>query len=121
VMAIPGVGPVVAAGWLAATLAGAAVGGVSGGLIGTLTDAGTSPDDAHVYAESIRRGGTLVTVRSRDGRNAEIESIMDHLGPVDTAERRAEYRNSGWDKFDPNLPPYRDPDDRRGRDTTRSP
>ena len=60
-MAIPGVGPVVAAGWLAATAAGAvtgaAVGGAAGGIIGGLTDAGVSEDDAHVYAEGVRRGG----------------------------------------------------------------
>src|ERR1700693_1554922 len=41
-MAIPGVGPVVAAGWLVATFAGAAVGGTAGGIIGALTQAGTS-------------------------------------------------------------------------------
>ena len=39
-MAIPGVGPVVAAGWLAAMLTGAAAGGLAGGLIGALTQAG---------------------------------------------------------------------------------
>lgn len=109
-MAIPGVGPVVAAGWLASTLAGAAAGAVTGGIVGALTDAGTSEDDAHVYAEAIRRGGTLVTVRSRGGRDAEIKSIMDRVQPVDTQTRREEYRNAGWDKFDPALPPYESAD-----------
>ena len=44
-LAIPGVGPVVAAGWLVATAAGAAVGGTADGIIGALTQAGTSEED----------------------------------------------------------------------------
>ena len=64
-LAIPGIGPVVAAGWLAATAAGAAAGGATGGIIGALSrspaSAKTKP---HVYAEGVRRGGTLVTVRA---------------------------------------------------------
>src|SRR5215211_7590340 len=60
-LAIPGLGPVVAAGWLASTAAGAAAGAATGGVIGALTQAGVSEEDAHVYAEGVRRGGTLVT------------------------------------------------------------
>src|SRR4029079_362707 len=45
-LAIPGVGPVVAAGCLVATAAGAAAGGMTGGIIGALTQAGISADDA---------------------------------------------------------------------------
>ncbi len=52
VIAIPGVGPVVAAGWLAATavgaVAGAAVGGAAGGIVGAITREGASEADAHV-------------------------------------------------------------------------
>ena len=62
-MAIPGVGPVVAAGWLVATLTGAAAVGTAGGIVGALSQAGFSPEDADVYAESIRRGGALVSVK----------------------------------------------------------
>ncbi|MGF6178734.1 hypothetical protein ABIE33_007054 [Ensifer sp. 4252] len=60
-MASPGVGPVVAAGWLAATAAGAIAGSAVGGIIGALTDSGVPEEDAHVYAEGVRRGETLVT------------------------------------------------------------
>src|SRR6185312_10597876 len=70
VMAIPGVGPVVAAGWLVATAAGAAAGalagGAAGGLIGAMTESGVPEEDAHVYAEGVRRGGTLVTAKVDD-------------------------------------------------------
>ena len=54
-MAIPGVGPVVAAGWLVSTLAGAAAGGVAGSVVGALTQAGVSKEDADIYAEGLRR------------------------------------------------------------------
>src|SRR5215207_11281083 len=60
-LAIPGIGPVVAAGWLASTAAMAAAGGATGGLIGALTQSGIGEDDAHVHTEGVRRGGTLVT------------------------------------------------------------
>ena len=56
-LAIPGVGPVVAAGWLVSTLAGAAAGGVAGSIVGALTQAGVSKEDADIYAEGLRRGG----------------------------------------------------------------
>src|SRR5215510_4968389 len=60
VMAIPGLGPIVAAGWLAATATGAVAGGAVGGIIGALTQAGVPKQEAELYAEGIRRGGTLV-------------------------------------------------------------
>ena len=45
-LAIPGLGPVVAAGWVAATAVGAAAGAATGGLVGALTEAGVSKEDA---------------------------------------------------------------------------
>ena len=76
-LAIPGVGPVVAAGWLVATLTGAGVGAAIGGLAGSLTGAGLSEADAHTYAEGVRRGGTLVTVRADD---AECTACDERAG-----------------------------------------
>ena len=105
-MAIPGVGPVVAAGWLAATLAGAAAGAASGGIIGALTEIGHTPEDAELYAEGLRRGGTLVTVRTDSRRDAEVELIMDRTRPVDTGMRRDEYRSAGWRGFDSQAAPH---------------
>ena len=75
-MAIPGVGPIVAAGWLVATLAGAAAGGATGGVIGALTQAGATPEEAEVYAESLRRGGAVVSVRVDDADRARVATIM---------------------------------------------
>jgi hypothetical protein len=104
-MAIPGVGPVVAAGWLAATavgaLGGAVVGGAAGGIVGALTDAGIPEDDAHVYAEGVRRGGTLVTARVDDNLIADAEAILGQANSVNLEERRTSYKDGGWTAFDP--------------------
>ena len=105
-LAIPGVGPVVAAGWLIATITGAGVGAAAGGLIGGLTGAGVSEDEANVYGEGVRRGGTLVTVRTDDTQADKVQSILHQHNPVDWQTRGAEYRQAGWDRFDPNAEPY---------------
>jgi len=110
IMAIPGVGPVVAAGWLAATaagaVAGAAVGGAAGGIIGALTDSGVPERDAHVYAEGVRRGGALVTAKVEDQLVDNAEQILGQSRSVDLAQRRREYEASGWTEFDPYAESY---------------
>lgn len=107
-LSIPGIGPVVAAGWLAATVtglaAGAVAGGAAGGIIGALTDAGVPEDEANVYAESLRRGGTLVTARVEDAVAPTAARILDDAHRVDWSSRRREYSESGWTNFDENLP-----------------
>jgi hypothetical protein len=104
VLAIPGVGPVVAAGWLVSTLVGAAagagIGAASGGIIGAMTEAGVSKEHAHVYAEGVRRGGTLVTARADENQAAVVEGIMRQHHPVDPDARGLAYRRSGWKEFD---------------------
>lgn len=75
-LAIPGVGPLVAAGWLVATLTGAGVGAAAGGLVGSLTGAGLSEADAKAHSEGVSRGGTLVTVRADDAKTGRVEQIM---------------------------------------------
>jgi len=60
---LPGIGAVVAAGWLASALAGAVAGGAAGGVVGALMEAGISERDAAIFAEGMRRGGNLVTIR----------------------------------------------------------
>ncbi len=75
-LAIPGIGPLVAAGWLVAALTGAGVGAAAGGLLGSLTGAGVSEADAQTYQEGVNSGGTLVTVRADDAQAAHVEQIM---------------------------------------------
>ena len=120
-MAIPGIGPVVAAGWLAATAVGAAAGAATGGIIGALSQSGIGEDEAHVYAEGIRRGGTLVTVRSvPEAEKARVEALLDRSA-VNIRDRGMAYRKSGWSKFDPNAPVYTPDQVRKERDLYRRP
>jgi hypothetical protein len=104
-MAIPGLGPVVAAGWLAATAVGAAAGAATGGIVGALTEAGVSKDDAPLYAEGVRRGGTLVSARVPDADRARLESILNQSS-IDLRDRSAAWQKSGWSGYDPSSPPY---------------
>lgn len=106
-LAIPGLGPVVAVGWLASLAVGAAAGAAAGGLVGALVSAGTPDDHAHVYSESVRRGGTLVSARVDDGSADRIQAILDGYKPVDPVARGAEYRKDGWTTFDPKAPAYK--------------
>jgi hypothetical protein len=105
-LAIPGIGPIVAAGPIAAALAGAGVGAVAGGLIGGLTGVGVSEDDASYYAESVRRGGALVTVRADDSRADEAASVMRNHGAVDIERRVEQWKQQGWTRHDPTATPY---------------
>jgi len=104
-LAIPGVGAVVGAGWFAALLGSMAIGGVAGGLLGALTNAGISEEDAQVMVEGVRRGGTLVAVRVPQNEVPRTEAMMNQSA-VDLGERRELYRKSGWQCFDPNAGPY---------------
>lgn len=108
-LAIPGLGPVVAAGWLASTAVGAAVGAAAGaatgGLVGALTHAGEREEDAHVYAEGVRRGGTLVSAKVDDSLAAQAEQVLNGRG-VNAATRGAAYREQGWTRFDETAPAY---------------
>lgn len=103
-LAIPGLGPVVAAGWLASTATGAAVGAVAGGavggLVGALTKAGVPEEEAHVYSEGVKRGGTLLSVRAPEDRAREVETVLDRYNAVTAQSRGAEYRQSGWSRFE---------------------
>jgi uncharacterized protein (TIGR02271 family) len=94
-LAIPGIGPVVAAGWLASTAAMAAAGGTAGGLIGALTQSGHDENEARAYAEGVRRGGTLVTVRADDSRAATAEAIMQRYSPTEVGTTGTAYHNEG--------------------------
>lgn len=103
-MAIPGVGPVVAAGWLAATavgaVAGAVAGGAVGGIVGAMVKEGVPEDEANVYAEGIRRGGSVVTAKVSEDRVVDAQAILNSLRPVDVGARRASYTQEGWTRFD---------------------
>lgn len=108
-LAIPGIGPVVAAGWLASTAAGAAAGGVTGGIIGAFTNAGEDEESANYHAETVRRGGTVVSVKASEDQAPAAEAIMDSATPIDRDRRLSEYRDEGWSRFDEKGDRYRGP------------
>ena len=114
-LAIPGIGPVVAAGWLVALAAGAAAGAAAGGLLGALVGAGIPREHAEVYAEGVRRGGVVVSVRAPDDLAMRVENILDRHGSVDVEARRRDYAASGWTSHDLNAPAYKREDVERYR------
>ena len=94
---IPGVGPIIAAGPIAAALAGASVGAVAGTGIGALTTMGVSEEQAQYYTEGVRRGGTLVTVSAPNEPMAELAAnIMRAHCAVNIDERANQWKTSGW-------------------------
>lgn len=76
-VAIPGFGPIVAAGWIVSTLVGAGLGAATGGLVGALVGAGFSDDEASGYADSIQRGAVLVTVKADEADRDRIVALLD--------------------------------------------
>lgn len=108
-LAIPGIGPVIAAGPLAAALggvagagAGAIAGGATGGIVGSLTDVGVTEEQAGNFAEGVRRGGSLVTVMTDETLSSRAKDIMNRHHPIDVNERAAQWRSTGWTGFNPN-------------------
>ncbi|AOO81575.1 hypothetical protein [Bosea vaviloviae] len=112
---IPGVGPAFAAGWILSSMAvGATAGVAAGNLIGAMSSTGLDDNEAHYFAETIRRGGVVVSVRTSDSHAFVIEKIMDGAGSVDAEARRQEYEREGWKRFDESAGPYRTPHDLSG-------
>jgi hypothetical protein len=103
-LAIPGIGPLLAYGPLAAaigsTAAGAGIGAATGGLIGALVGLGIPEEDANFYAEGVKRGGVLVTVRASDERADEAMGVLKQSHATDVNTRRSEWSSGGWSRFD---------------------
>ena len=103
-IAIPGLGPIVAAGWLISTVAGAGIGAAggaaTGGIVGALKSAGHTDEDANVYAESVRRGGTLVSARVPDEQASQAEAVLNRHNATDAGARGREYTEGGWTGFE---------------------
>lgn len=74
-LAIPGVGPFIAAGPIMAALGGAAVGGATGGLIGGLVGMGIPEYEAKLYDGKIRGGNSLISVHAES--SDQIKAVKD--------------------------------------------
>ena len=83
-LAIPGVGPFIAAGPIMAALAGAAVGAAAGGLAGALVGLGIPEYEAKRYEGKIRAGNVLISVHTDDGNEVNrAKEIFKREGAED--------------------------------------
>lgn len=83
-LAIPGVGPFIAAGPIMAALGGAALGGATGGVIGALVGMGIPEYEAKHYDGKIRSGNTLISVHTDDSdEEKRVRRIYERLGAED--------------------------------------
>lgn len=96
----PGLGPIIAGGPLAAAMAGAGIGAITGGLVGALRDAGVPEREAHLYAEGVRRGGIVITLSLGDDHPERALSIFNRNGALDIEEHAHQWRQTGWHERD---------------------
>src|SRR6266699_4177925 len=80
-LAIPGVGPFIAAGPIMAALSGAAIGATTGGLVGGLIGMGIPEIEAKRYEGKLKSGNYLIAVHARDGDEEDrAREIFENAG-----------------------------------------
>jgi hypothetical protein len=85
-LAIPGIGPFVAAGPIMAALGGAAVGATVGGLTGALVGLGIPEYEAKQYEGKLRQGNILISVHSENSTETDkAKKIFETAGAQDIA------------------------------------
>lgn len=97
-LAIPGIGPLLAAGPIVAALAGAGAGGAVGGLTGALIGMGIPEYEAKRYQGLVKDGGILLSVHVDDGDWADrAKQILERTGATDIAtagESKGDFQNT---------------------------
>jgi hypothetical protein len=105
-LAIPGVGPFIAAGPIMAALGGAAVGAAVGGITGALIGMGIPEFEAKRYEGRVREGGILISVHTESSEEiARAKQIFESAGAKDIATAN----EAGVDKEDQSVPPPQSP------------
>jgi hypothetical protein len=95
-LAIPGLGPFIAAGPIMAALGGAAIGAAAGGLTGTLIGLGMPEYEAKLYEGKIKAGGILVSVHADDAKQRDrAKDIFERNGAADISTAAEESVPSG--------------------------
>jgi hypothetical protein len=85
-LAIPGVGPLIAAGPIMAALSGAAIGGATGGLIGALVGLGIPELEAKQYEGKVRAGNILISVHTESGEErSRVKQALEEAGATDVS------------------------------------
>ncbi len=119
-LAIPGVGPALAAGPIIAGLVGAGAGAAAGGLVGAMASAGLPKESARKYAEGVRRGGTLLLLETGSDESAEeAYKVLRAHAPVDIESRSQYWEKDGWQDFDHDAQPLTRDEILRERDRYR--
>jgi hypothetical protein len=97
-LAIPGVGPLIAAGPIVAALAGAGAGGVVGGITGALVGMGIPEYEAKRYEGRVKEGGILLSVHCDDSKWVKkAKEILEETGAEDissTGETKGDWQNA---------------------------
>ena len=102
-LAIPGLGPFIAAGPIVATLAGAGAGGVLGGITGALVGMGIPEYEAKRYEGRIKQGGMLLSVHSDNSEwTRRAKEILERTGAQDVASTGEE--GADFQKTDRPMP-----------------
>ena len=81
-------------------------GGEGGGFLSRLTNWNVPERDAHVYAEGVRRGGTLLKLRVDEDDVDRAVAVLERGNVVDVDRRETDYRSSGWTGYDEAATPY---------------
>ena len=102
-LAIPGLGPLIAAGPIMAALAGVGVGGAVGGITGALVGMGIPEYEAKRYEGRVKDGGILLSVHCDDRDwTAKAKQILQRTGAQDVASTAE--ASADWQKTDKPLP-----------------
>lgn len=98
-LAIPGLGPFIAAGPIMAALGGAAVGATVGGIVGALIGLGIPEYEAKQYEGKIKGGNVLISVHTDNAEQAErVEEIYKNAGAEDISSVREVAVNKASDR-----------------------
>src|SRR5712691_11160579 len=102
-LAIPGLGPFIAAGPIVAALAGAGAGGVVGGIAGALVGMGIPEYEAKRYEGRIKEGGILLSVHADDSKwVSKAKHVLKRTGAEDMASSGE--ASADWQKSDKPMP-----------------
>src|SRR4051794_5103009 len=82
-LAIPGIGPFIAAGPIMAALSGAAIGGTTGGVLGGLIGLGIPEIEAKRYEDKLKKGSYLIAVHADGDREDVAKDIFEKAGAED--------------------------------------
>ena len=97
---IPGVGPLVVGGALAATFLGAGLGASAGGVMAGLMKAGVDESDARLFEAALRHGGVVLTVHTDEAHARQAVDILDRNGALDMDEHRKVLGDRGVDQVE---------------------